>query len=116
MNFSLKNMKFWSLFCVDKNIELKLSTMRLKYKCAHCNAVNLGALNFIRNRESDFDLENGTTQLNLYFECVECKKRNELAFLMGHKEKIDKIVTSAEFFENLQETKKDLKNAEKDMK
>ena len=98
MNFSFKNMKFWSLFCADNSIDLKLSTTSLKYKCVHCNEINIGALSFVRNREVDFDLENGTTQLNLCFECVECKKQNNITFLIGHKENINKITTQASAF------------------
>lgn len=98
MTFSFKNMKFWNLFCVDKSINLKLSTTSLKYKCVHCNEINIGALSFVRNREVDFDLENGTTQLNLCFECVECKKQNNITFLIGHKENINKITTQASAF------------------
>lgn len=98
MTFSFKNMKFWSLFCIDNSIDLKLSTMSLKYKCAHCDKSNIGSLSFIRNREFDFDLENGTTQLTLCFECAECNKQNDITFLIGHKENINKITTQASAF------------------
>ena len=98
MNFSFKNMKFWSLFCADNSIDLKLSTTSLKYKCVHCNEINIGALSFVRNREVDFDLENGTTQLTLCFECAECNKQNDITFLIGHKKNIDTITTQASAF------------------
>lgn len=97
MNFSFKNMKFWSLFCADNSIDLKLSTTSLKYKCVHCNEINIGALSFVRRNERvDFDLSNGTTQMNLHFDCVKCKKQNAITFLMGHKENITQITDFAD--------------------
>lgn len=97
MNINFKNMKFWCLFNRDEKINLNLSASTISYKCAYCDENNIGALSFVRRNERvDFDLSNGTTQMNLHFDCVKCRKQNAITFLMGHKENITQIADFAD--------------------